>query len=55
MEKFQYGTHFIYEKQEYCVIGTDCSSNEIECVTVPYDNKIYWFKVVNNNEVCLID
>ncbi|MGN0366856.1 MAG: hypothetical protein ACI4E5_13110 [Suilimivivens sp.] len=54
MENFGYGTHFIYKGTEYCVIGTDCSRNEIECQTIPDDNNFYWFKVTGKNKVRLL-
>lgn len=30
MKNFEYGKHFIYKDQEYCVIGDDVGRNEIE-------------------------
>ena len=54
MENFKYGTRFIYEGTEYCVVGTDSSRNEIECQTVPPDDNFYWFTVTGKNKVCLI-
>lgn len=52
---FNYGTEFDYEGQRYCVIGTDVSRNEIECQTVPFDEKYYWFKVTGENRVKLLN
>ena len=52
---FNYGTEFDYEGKRYCVIGTDVSSNEIECQTVPFDEKYYWFKVTGENRVELLN
>lgn len=55
MVSFIYGKHFLYKGKEYCVIGDDASRNEIECQTVPFDNNFYWFKVVRENNVQLIN
>lgn len=54
MENFDFGTHFIYEGMEYCVVGLDSSRNEIECQTVPPNDNFYWFKVTGENKVCLL-
>ncbi len=54
MENFKYGTHFIYNGKEYCVVGDDSGRNEIECISVPQDDRYYWFEVIDKNKVRLI-
>lgn len=46
--------HFTFKGKEYHVIGTDVSRDEIECQTVPFDNRYYWFKVCGRNRVRMI-
>lgn len=55
MENFVYGKHFWYKGKEYCIVGNDASRNEIECQTVPSDNNFYWFKVIGENKVQLVN
>lgn len=42
----EYGDKFKLKDKVYQVVGTDCARSEIECVTVPFDNKYYWFKQI---------
>lgn len=55
MKNFEYGKRFTYEGKEYYIIGEDAGRNEIECQTVPLDSKFYWFKIVGENKVKLIN
>ena len=54
MENFRYGTCFIYNGNQYCVVGCDAVRNEIECQTIPSNGDFYWFKVMGQNKVQLL-
>lgn len=55
MENFVYGKYFRFKGKKYCIIGEDITRNEIECQIVPSDNDFYWFKVIEENKIQLIN
>lgn len=48
----EYGDKFQLRDKLYQVVGNDYARSEIECVTIPFDNKYYWFKQVG---MCLVE
>ena len=44
----EYGDKFKIKDKVFQVVGTDGTRDEIECVTIPFDNKYYWFRQITN-------
>lgn len=50
----EFGTKFMYKGRQFKVVGQDIANMEIEAVTVPFDEKYYWFRIFKNGTMILL-
>lgn len=47
----EFGTNFVYKENKFKVVGQDIAKMEIEAIRIPFDEKYYWFKILNNGTI----
>lgn len=47
----EFGTNFVYKENKFKVVGQDIAKMEIEAIKIPFDEKYYWFKILNNGTI----